>query len=144
MLNFGYGFLGLYSNNATEIEGLIQGIEWVFENFHRPIIAEGDSQLIVLLASKLQNGSQSTNFSSSWRLESRITALRLCLINENVVSFMHVRRNGNKVADNLANLGVGTCQYLTKIDWNLLPDLIACTQCQDFINRDCTGFQMAG
>ena len=43
MLSFGYGFLGIYSNNAVELEGLIQGIEWVFENFHRPIIVEGDS-----------------------------------------------------------------------------------------------------
>ena len=69
MLSFGYGFLGIDSNNAVEIEGLIQGLEWVLENFHKPIIEEGDSQLVILLASKLYNGSQSTKVSSSWRLE---------------------------------------------------------------------------
>ena len=43
MLGYGYGFLGIESNNAAEIEGLIQGLEWVLENFHEPIIVEGDS-----------------------------------------------------------------------------------------------------
>ena len=43
MLGYGYGFLGIESNNAVEIEGLIQGLEWVLENFHEPVIVEGDS-----------------------------------------------------------------------------------------------------
>ena len=94
--------------------------------------------MITLLASKLQNGSQSTKVSSSWHLESRIVALRTCLINGNAIYFTHVRRNGNKVADNLANLGVGTCKYLRASDWNFLQDLIARTECQYLIKRDCT------
>ena len=43
IISFGYGFLGIDSNNVAEIEGLIQGLEWVFENLHNPIITEGDS-----------------------------------------------------------------------------------------------------
>ena len=125
MLSYGYGFLGKDSNKPTEIKGLIQGLEWVIENYQRPIIAEGVSQIIILLASKLQNGSQSTKVSSSWILERRIVAPPTCLINGYAVHFTHLRRKGNKLAYSLANVGVGTCTTLRARDWNLLPVLIA-------------------
>ena len=80
MLGYGYGFLGIESNIAAEIEGLIQGLEWVLENFQEPIIVEGDSQMVIHLTSKLHNGSQSSKVSSSWSLESRISTLCSCLI----------------------------------------------------------------
>ena len=65
MIGYGYGFLGIESNNGADIEGLIQGLEWVLGHFHEPLIAEGDSQVIIHPTSKLQNGSQSTKVSSS-------------------------------------------------------------------------------
>ena len=43
MLGYGYGFLGIESNNGAEIEGLIHGLEWVLGHFHEPLIVEGDS-----------------------------------------------------------------------------------------------------
>ena len=144
MLGYGYGFLGIESNNAAAIEGLIQGLEWVLEIFHEPIIVEGDSQMVIHLASKLHNCSQSSKVSSSWHLESRIATLRSGLIQGKATTFTHVRRNGNKMADFLANMGVGTCQPFRGQDWNMLSDMTAQSWCQDLISSDCTNVQMEG
>ena len=53
MMGSGYGFMGHDTNNAAEIEGLLHGLGWVSANFRIPIIVEGDSQMIILLATKL-------------------------------------------------------------------------------------------
>ena len=144
MLSYGYGFLRIESNNAAEIEGLIQGLEWVLENFHEPLIVEGDSQMVICLASKLQNGSQSSKVSSSWHLEIRIETLLFGLIQGKAVSFTHVRRNDNKMADYLANMGAGTCQPFRAQYWHMLSNMTAQSRCQDIISSDCTSVKMEG
>ena len=91
MMGFSYGFLGHDTNNATEIEGLLHGLGWVLANFRILVTVEGDSQMIILLATKLQNGSRSAKVSPSWHLESRLDSLRAMLINGVAVRFSHVR-----------------------------------------------------
>ena len=144
MLGYGYGFLGIESNIAAQIEGLVQGLEWVLENCHELIIMEGDSQMVIHLTSKLHNGSQSSKVSSSWCLESRITTLRTGLIQGKAVSFTHVHQNDNKMADFLANMGVGACQPFRAQAWNMLSDMTAQSRCQDLISSDCISVQMEG
>ena len=56
MRGFGYGSLGKDTNNAAEIEGLLQGLVWETVNFRMLIIVEGDSQLLINMAAKLQCG----------------------------------------------------------------------------------------
>ena len=72
--------------------------------------------MIILLATKLQNGSRSAKLSSSWCLEIRVDSLHSILINGAMVDFSHVRRKGNQVADILANLGVRICQTVNAKD----------------------------
>ena len=103
---------------------------------------EGDSQMVIHLDSKLHNGSQSSKVSSSWHLESRIATLHSGLIQGKVVSFTHVRRNDNKMADFLANMGVGACQPFRVQSWNILLDMTTQSWCQDLISSDCTNVQM--
>lgn len=44
--------------------------------------------------------------SSSWRLATRLEKFQQWLQRNNDISFKHIRREGNKLADFLANLGV--------------------------------------
>ena len=53
MLGFRYGFIGWDTNNVVEIEGLLQGMEMVNENCWTPIIIQGDSQVVIQMATKL-------------------------------------------------------------------------------------------
>ena len=100
--------------------------------------------MIILLATKLQNGSQSAKVSSSWNLESCVDSLRTLLINGSAVCSSHVRRNGNKVVDILANLGVGACNTVRDKDYNMIPSLKARAQCKDLIKKGSTCIQMEG
>ena len=43
MMGFSFSFIERETNNAVEIEGLMQGIEMLKENYWKPIIIEGDS-----------------------------------------------------------------------------------------------------
>ena len=65
MMGSGYGFLGQDTNNAAKIEGFLHGLSWVSTNFRIPMIVEGDSQMIILLDTTLQNSSRSAKVSSS-------------------------------------------------------------------------------
>ena len=71
-----------------------------------PLIMEGDSQIIINMSSKLMQGSPVHKISSSWRLANRLELLKNWLTNHPAISFKHIRREGNKLADFIANLGV--------------------------------------
>ena len=100
--------------------------------------------MVIHLTSKLHNGSKISKVSYSWCLESRITTLISGLIQGKEVKFTHVRRNDNKMADFLANMGVGVCHPLRVQAWNMLLDMTDQSQCQDIISSDCTSIQMEG
>lgn len=67
---------------------------------------EGDSQILITMASKLMQGSPVYKVSSSWRLANRLELLKLWLNKHQAISFKHIRREGKKFADFLANIGV--------------------------------------
>lgn len=58
------------------------------------------------MAKHLLNGSDARKIATSWRLEARLEAIQLKLHNNRAVTFNHIKREGNKVADFLANTGV--------------------------------------
>ena len=53
MRYFGHGFMGRETNNTAEIEGLLQGLESVMENYSMMMLVEGDSQLLISMENKL-------------------------------------------------------------------------------------------
>ena len=60
-----YGNSGFNSNNAVEPDGLIAGLSLVQQKGLLPIIVEGDSAIILSMASKLLHGSQVSKVTTS-------------------------------------------------------------------------------
>eukprot|EP00253_Pinus_taeda_P008598 PITA_08598 len=100
-----FGSIGWNTNNAAELEGLLLGLQIAHHQSFMPLIVEGDSQIIINMASKLQQGSAAQKVSRSWRMATRLESLQTLLQNNKSTSFKHIRREGNKAADFLANLG---------------------------------------
>lgn len=90
----------------AELEGLINGLIWAKQTRKIPLVVEGDSQIIINMARKLQTGSLMTQVSKNWRWESRLSTLRQILVGEESLLLTHVKREGNTVADAMANSGV--------------------------------------
>lgn len=65
------------------------------------------------MAKQILNGTYARKISKSWRLEARLEALEQWLHNNRAIIFTHVKREGNQVADLLANLGVDSKHTLT-------------------------------
>lgn len=101
-----FGSIGWNTNDAAELEGLWRGLHLAKERGLLPLIVEGDSQIIINMASKLLQGSPVHKVSSSWRMATRLELLQQWLTQNQAISFKNIRREGNKLADFLANLGV--------------------------------------
>lgn len=97
---------GWNTNNVAELEGLWRGLQIAQKYKHMPLIVEGDSQILINIATKLQQGTSVHKVSSSWRLATRLESLKQWLENHPTISFKHIRREGNKPVDLMANLGV--------------------------------------
>ena len=101
-----FGSIGWNTNNATELESLWRGLTLAQEHRYFPLIVEGDSQILINMALKIQQGSSIHKFSSSWRMATRLEGLQNWLQENRAISFKHIKREGNTLADFLANLGV--------------------------------------
>lgn len=101
-----FGNIGWDTNNSAELEGLWQGLILTWNLNLQPLVVEGDSQILINMAKHLQNGSQARKIATSWRLEARLEAIEQSLRSNRAISFNHIKREGNKVADLLANIGV--------------------------------------
>jgi hypothetical protein len=92
---------------------------------------EGDSKIILGMFSKLLNSSDPTNISPSWRLLSNLEYLKYFLLLNWTLISSHVRRNANKIAEELANIGVDKreqelgCGYSHKPEQ---PSLLECVR----------------
>jgi len=100
-----YGSLGKDTNNAAELEGLWTCICIAEQNHFFPLEVEGDSFILIAAAQRIQAGTPAVKVAASWRLLSRLESLEEKLQNPQSITFKHVRRTANKVADRLANQG---------------------------------------
>eukprot|EP00253_Pinus_taeda_P022503 PITA_22503 len=100
------GYHGWDTNNSAELEGLWKGLLIAQERNLFPIIVEGDSQILIQMATKILQGSPSSKVCNSWRMAQRLLHMERWISGNRAISFTHVRRDGNKVADLLANVGV--------------------------------------
>jgi ribonuclease HI len=94
-----HGSLGLTTNNVAEYHGLLAALRWAAERGHARVHIRADSELLVKQMRgeyKVKNEGLTPLFLQACALIRRIGD----------VSFEHVRREFNKDADRLSNLGM--------------------------------------
>lgn len=87
---------------------------------------------------KILNGSQAKNFATSWRLEARLEAIEQKLHNNLALTFTHTRRDGNKVADFMANVGVGSNHSLITGQLDTILSNVEAQECSRLVQKDAT------
>eukprot|EP00253_Pinus_taeda_P023835 PITA_23835 len=105
-LHIYHGSLGRDTNNVVEFEGLWKGISIAEIEIFFPLEVEGDSQILIEAAIWIHLGTSVEKIASIWWLLSRLEQIEEWLKAPRSITFKHIRRTTNKVADRLANQGV--------------------------------------
>jgi ribonuclease HI len=103
-----YGGLGIATNNVAEYNGLLAALRWAAEHGHTKVHIRADSELLVRQMRgeyKVKNAGLKPLFLQACALVRRIGD----------VTFEHVRREYNKEADRLSNLGMDEAEALLKV-----------------------------
>jgi ribonuclease HI len=102
-----YGGLGIATNNVAEYNGLLAALQWAVDHGCREVQVRADSELLV----KQMRGEYRIKNPGLQPLAARA---RLLAARLDDVTFQHVRRELNKEADRLSNLGMDESQGLEK------------------------------
>jgi probable phosphoglycerate mutase len=94
-----HGGLGIATNNVAEYSALLAALTWAIEHGHREVQIRADSELLV----KQMRGEYRVKHPGLQPLAARA---RLLVARLDDVGFQHVRREQNKEADRLSNLGM--------------------------------------
>jgi ribonuclease HI len=94
-----HGALGVATNNVAEYNGLLAALQWAVDHGERRVHIRADSELLV----KQMRGEYKVKNPGLQPLYVRARLLAAELDN---VTFEHVRREFNKEADRLSNLGM--------------------------------------
>ena len=94
-----HGGLGIATNNVAEYNGLLAALQWAVEHGHRQVSIKADSELLV----KQMRGEYKIKNAGLHPLAARARQLVARL---DRVTFEHVRREKNKDADRLSNVGM--------------------------------------
>jgi ribonuclease HI len=102
-----HGGLGIATNNVAEYNGLLAALQWAVDNGHRDVHIRADSELLV----KQMRGEYKVKHPGLQPLYARA---RLLVQRLGQVVFEHVRREFNKKADRLSNLGMDESEKALK------------------------------
>jgi ribonuclease HI len=94
-----YGGLGVATNNVAEYNGLLAALKWAIAHDRRDVRVRSDSELLV----KQMRGEYKVKHPG---LQPLYAQARLLVVKLDRVRFEHVRRELNKEADRLSNLGM--------------------------------------
>lgn len=94
-----HGGLGITTNNVAEYNGLLAALAWAVEHGEQDVEIRADSELLV----KQMRGEYRVKHPGLQPLAARA---RLLIGQLGDVTFQHVRREQNKEADRLSNLGM--------------------------------------
>ena len=94
-----YDGLGITTNNVAEYNGLLAALKWAIDHGHQQVQVRADSELLV----KQMRGEYRVKHPGLQPLAARA---RLLIGQLDDVTFQHVRREENKEADRLSNLGM--------------------------------------
>jgi len=94
-----HGALGIATNNIAEYNGLLAALQWAVDHDERRVHIRADSELLV----KQMQGEYKVKNAG---LQPLYVRARLLVAQLDDVRFEHVRREFNKEADRLSNLGM--------------------------------------
>ena len=94
-----HGALGIATNNVAEYNGLLAALKWAVDHDERDVQVRADSELLV----KQMRGEYRVKHAG---LQSLVARARLLIGQLDDVTFEHVRREQNKEADRLSNIGM--------------------------------------
>jgi probable phosphoglycerate mutase len=94
-----HGALGIATNNVAEYNGLLAALAWALEHGHRVVRIKADSELLV----RQMRGEYKVKHPGLQPLAARA---RLLVAQLDRVTFEHVRREQNRDADRLSNVGM--------------------------------------
>ena len=94
-----HGALGIATNNVAEYNGLLAALQWAIDHGHPELHIRADSELLV----KQMRGEYKVKHPG---LQPLYVRARLLVMELSDVTFEHVRRERNKEADRLSNLGM--------------------------------------
>ncbi len=103
-----HGGLGIATNNIAEYNGLLAALRWAAHHGHRKVHIRADSELLV----KQMRGEYKVKNEGLKPLFLQACALIRSIGGD--VSFEHVRREFNKDADRLSNLGMDEAEAALK------------------------------
>jgi ribonuclease HI len=93
------GSLGVATNNVAEYHGLIAALQWAADRDLKQLAIKGDSQLLI----EQMRGNYKVKNEG---LKPLYLKARMLVMQIGDVSFEHVRREQNKDADRLSNVGM--------------------------------------
>jgi ribonuclease HI len=102
-----HGGLGIATNNVAEYNGLLAALRWAVDRGERDLLIRADSELLV----KQMRGEYKVKHPG---LQPLYVRARLLVMELGVVRFEHVRRDKNKEADRLSNLGMDDAERVLK------------------------------
>ena len=102
-----HGALGIATNNIAEYNGLLAALQWAIDHNARRVHIRADSELLV----KQMRGEYRVKNPG---LQPLYVRARLLAAQLDDVKFEHVRRELNKDADRLSNVGMDEAEALLK------------------------------
>jgi ribonuclease HI len=102
-----HGALGVATNNVAEYNGLLTALQWALDHGHRELHIKADSELLV----KQMRGEYKVKHPG---LQPLFVRARLLMMQLDRVVLEHVRRELNKEADRLSNLGMDEAEATLK------------------------------
>ena len=102
-----HGGLGVATNNVAEYNGLLAALQWAVQHGERDVLVRADSELLV----KQMRGEYKVKHPG---LQPLYVRARLLVMELGSVRFEHVRRELNKEADRLSNLGMDEAEERLK------------------------------
>jgi ribonuclease HI len=130
------GFIGDTTNNVGELTGLVRRLQAATNKGYQRILLEGDSQPIIKLATRIIHGCDPEKISPSWRLSGLLVDFSHHLHPHLTITTSHVKREANKVADQLANEAVETGEERLSWDGQSSPTPEILTHCQALARKD--------
>ena len=104
-----HGALGIATNNVAEYNGLLAALQWAVSNKVPRLHIRADSELLV----KQMRGEYKVKHPG---LQPLVARARILIGQLDRVTFEHVRREQNKDADRLSNLGMDEAEEALRAD----------------------------